>query len=111
MRDWQAYALGTFAVAAGQVLRLGQKIEAGKPVAWRDLFVLCSLLPAFGSIAGAAAVHYHWPTWSVLVAGISAGWLGFGAVRLMIAALPNLVPEWLAKVLRESLGRKSDPNT
>lgn len=64
--------------------RLGQKIEAGKPVTWRDLFVMCSLLPAFGSIAGAAAIHFSWPVWSVLVAGISAGWLGFATMRFVL---------------------------
>ena len=84
MNEWKAYLLAAFAVFAGQVLRVGQKIEAGKPVTWRDAFVMCSLLPAFGSIAGAAAVHYHWPVWSVLVAGISAGWLGFATMRFVL---------------------------
>jgi len=108
VRDWQAYALAVFAVLAGQALRVGQKIEAGKPVTWRDLIVMCSLLPAFGSIAGAAAVHFAWPTWSILVAGISAGWLGFAAMRLLIAMLPNLMPEWAAKLFRDAMGRKPD---
>ncbi len=84
MKDWQAYALAAFAVFAGQVLRVGQKIEAGKPISWRDLFVMASLLPAFGSMAGAAAVHFGWPTWSVLVVGTSAGWIGFGSMRFVL---------------------------
>ncbi|MEN2747080.1 hypothetical protein [Sphingomonas sp. T9W2] len=84
MNEWKAYLLAAFAVFAGQVLRVGQKIEAGKPVTWRDLFVMCSLLPAFGSIAGAAAIHFNWPVWSVLVAGISAGWLGFATMRFVL---------------------------
>ena len=84
MKDWQAYALAAFAVFAGQVLRVGQKIEAGKPISWRDLFVMASLLPAFGSMAGAAAVHFGWPTWSVLVVGTSAGWVGFGSMRVVL---------------------------
>ena len=84
MNEWKASLLAAFAGFAGQVLRVGQKIEAGKPVTWRDAFVMCSLLPAFGSIAGAAAIHYHWPVWSVLVAGISAGWMGFATMRFVL---------------------------
>lgn len=84
MKEWQAYALAAFAVGAGQVLRVGQKIEAGRPVTWRDLFVMCSLLPAFGSIVGAGATHFGWPAWSILVAGISAGWVGFGTMRFVL---------------------------
>lgn len=84
MREWQAYALALFAVFAGQILRVGQKIEAGKPISWRDIFVMASLMPAFGSMAGAAAVHFGWPAWSILVAGTSAGWVGFGTMRFVL---------------------------
>ncbi|MEH3046517.1 hypothetical protein [Sphingomonas adhaesiva] len=90
MRDWQAFALAAFAVFAGQILRMGQKIEAGKPVTWRDLFVMCSLLPAFGSIAGAAAIHYGWPVWSILVVGIAAGWMGFATMRFVLVLARNV---------------------
>jgi hypothetical protein len=91
MREWQAYALAAFAVAAGQVLRAGQKIEAGKPISWRDLFVTLSLLPAFGGLGGAMAVHFGWPTWSILVVGTSAGWLGFGAMRFVLMLGKSIV--------------------
>lgn len=91
MKDWQAYALAAFAVFAGQVLRVGQKIEAGKPISWRDLFVMASLLPAFGSMAGAAAVHFGWPTWSVLVVGTSAGWVGFGSMRFVLLIVKSII--------------------
>jgi hypothetical protein len=90
MRDWQTYALSAFAVAAGQVLRVGQKIEAGKAVTWRDLFVMFSLLPAFGSLGGAAAAHFGWPEWSTIVAGISAGWLGFGTMRFVLVIFKSI---------------------
>ena len=90
MKDWQAYALSAFAVFAGQILRVGQKIEAGKPVTWRDIFVMCSLLPAFGSMAGAATVHFGWPAWSTLVAGTSAGWVGFGTMRFILIIARNV---------------------
>lgn len=93
MRDWQVYLLSAFAVLAGQVLRIGQKIEAGRPVTWRDLFVMCSLLPAFGSMAGAAALHFHWPVWSVLVAGISAGWMGFATMRFVLVVARNVAAQ------------------
>ncbi|MHA0330273.1 hypothetical protein [Sphingomonas melonis] len=91
MKDWQAYALAAFAVFADQVLRVGQKIEAGKPITWRDLFVMISLLPAFGSIAGAIAVHFHMPAWSILVFGTSVGWIGFGSMRLVSMVFKNMV--------------------
>lgn len=91
MRDWQAYGLAVFAVAAGQVLKLGRKIEGGEPVGSRDLFVLCSMLPAFGSLIGAAGAHYGLPTWSILTLGTSAGWVGFGAMRVVLAAARSFV--------------------
>lgn len=90
MKDWQALALAAFAVFAGQILRMGQKIEAGKPVTWRDMFVMCSLLPAFGSITGAAAVHFGWPVWSILVVGIAAGWMGFATMRFLLVVARNI---------------------
>jgi len=90
MKEWQAYALAAFAVFAGQILRVGQKIEAGKPISWRDIFVMCSLMPAFGSMAGAAAVHFGWPAWSILVAGTSAGWVGFGTMRFVLVLAKSI---------------------
>jgi len=90
MKEWQAYALAAFAVFAGQILRVGQKIEAGKPISWRDIFVMCSLMPAFGSMAGAAAVHFGWPAWSILVAGTSAGWVGFGTMRFILVLAKSI---------------------
>lgn len=97
MSEWKVYLLAAFAVFAGQVLRVGQKIEAGKPVTWRDLFVMCSLLPAFGSMAGAAAIHFNWPAWSVLVAGISAGWLGFATMRFVLVLARQVAAQVTAK--------------
>lgn len=79
------YALAVFAVASGQVLKLGRKIEGGEPVGSRDLFVLCSMLPAFGSLVGAAGAHYGLPTWGILTLGTSAGWVGFGTMRVVLA--------------------------
>ncbi len=85
MRGWQAYALAAFGVAAGQALRVGRKIERGEPVGWRDLWVMMSLLPAFGAMIGAAAEHYGSPTWLILATGVSAGWIGIGAMRFVLA--------------------------
>lgn len=96
MRDWQALALAAFAVFAGQILRMGQKIEAGKPVTWRDMFVMCSLLPAFGSITGAAATHFGWPIWSTLVVGIAAGWMGFATMRFVIVLARNIAGQMIS---------------
>ncbi|KQN93843.1 hypothetical protein ASE95_02755 [Sphingomonas sp. Leaf231] len=105
MRDWQAYALAAFAVAAGQVLKIGRKIEAGKPVTWRDIAVLCTLLPAFGALGGAAALHFQWPAWTILLAGICAGWTGIGTIRVILRMLPTLLPAPLARLL----GGTSEP--
>lgn len=109
MKDWQAYALAAFAVAAGQVLKIGRKIEAGKVVTWRDIAVLCTMLPAFGAVGGAMAIHFHGPVWSILLAGTCAGWTGIGTIRFLIKILPTLLPESLAKPLREFLSEKEQP--
>lgn len=99
MKDWQFYVLSAFAVAAGQGLRIGQKIEAGKPVTWRDIAVLATLLPAFGALGGAMASHFAQPVWMVLFAGICAGWMGIGAIKLMLKVLPLLMPAPIARLL------------
>ncbi len=52
--------------------------------------MVCSRLPAFGSMAGAATVHFGWPVWSTLVAGISAGWIGFGTMRFILIIARNV---------------------
>lgn len=109
MKDWQFYALAAFAVAAGQVLKIGRKIEAGKVVTWRDIAVLCTMLPAFGAIGGAMAIHFHGPVWSVLLAGTCAGWTGIGTIRVAIKVLQWVLPEPIAKILRDFLGDKEQP--
>ncbi len=91
VKDWQHYLIGAFAVAAGQWLRIGQKIEAKQPVTWRDIAVLVSLLPAFGALGGAAAQHFHWPLWAYLAVTISSGWLGFGAMKFVLGAARTIV--------------------
>lgn len=109
MKDWQFYALAAFAVAAGQVLKIGRKIEAGKVVSWRDIAVLCTMLPAFGAIGGALAIHFHGPVWSVLLAGTCAGWTGIGTIKLAVKVLPFVLPEPIAKLLRDMLADKGQP--
>ena len=90
MRDWQAYILAAFAVVAGQALKIGRKIERGEQVGTRDVFVMFSMLPAFGSMIGAAAAHYGAPTWIILLTGVSAGWVGFGAMKVVFLILRNV---------------------
>lgn len=85
IRGWQIYALAAFGVIAGQALRVGRKIESGQAVGWRDLAVMISLLPAFGAMIGAAAEHYGSPTWLILATGVSAGWIGVGSMRFVLA--------------------------
>ncbi|MGO1303955.1 MAG: hypothetical protein ACTMKV_04135 [Sphingomonas parapaucimobilis] len=110
MKDWQIYALAVFSIAAGQVLKIGRKIEAGKAVTWRDIAVLCTMLPAFGAIGGAMAVHFHGPVWSVLLAGTCAGWTGIGTIRFAIKVLQWALPAPLAKMLSDFLSDKGQPD-
>jgi hypothetical protein len=87
IRDsWPAFALMVFAVASGQIGRLGQKYERGIEIGRKQVIVELTMLPAFGSLGGAAAVEGHWPWWAVIAAGICAGWGGFGTFRLLAAA-------------------------
>lgn len=103
MKEWQPYALAVFAVASGQVLKIGRKIEAGKPVTWRDIAVLCTMLPAFGAIGGAAASHFALPVWAILLIGSLAGWIGIGAIRLSLALLPYILPAPLVRAITKAL--------
>lgn len=84
-----------FAVAAGQVGRLGQKLEKGGAIGWRQVIVELSMLPAFASLGGAYAAEAAWPVWAVLGSGITAGWLGFGSFKLLTAATRTLATQWL----------------
>lgn len=92
---WQIVALMLFAVAAGQVGRLGQALERGEMIGRRKILVELSMLPAFGSIGGALAVEFGWPTWAILVAGVSAGWTGFGTYRLIVGLGRSLAGKYL----------------
>jgi hypothetical protein len=71
VKDWYAYAQFAFPLS-GQMLCIGKKIDTGKPVPQHDIFVVCLFLPAFGSMAGVAALHFGWPTCSILVTVTSA---------------------------------------
>jgi hypothetical protein len=48
------------------------------------------VLTAFGSVAGAATVHFGWPAWSTLVAGTSVGWIEFGTMRFILILARNV---------------------
>jgi hypothetical protein len=80
---WPEVSLALFAVMAGQIGRLGQKLERGEKIGWRQVFIELSMFPAFGSLAGALGVELGWPIWMILAAGITAGWLGFFTFRLI----------------------------
>ncbi len=94
--SWHIFALMTFAVMAGQIGRLGQKLEKGGVIGLRQVFIELSMLPAFASLGGAYAVEMGWPAWAVLASGISAGWLGFGSFKLLIGGVRTLAEKWLA---------------
>ena len=79
---WQYYALMVFAIVAGQIARLGYKVERGGTVSWGQTIIEASMLPAFGALGGALAQKHDMPVWMVLGAGIMAGWLGFGLFKL-----------------------------
>jgi hypothetical protein len=84
-----------FAVAAGQVGRLGQKLEKGGSIGWKQVIIELSMLPAFGSLGGAFAIDQGWPVWAQLGCGITAGWLGFGSFKMLTAAMRTLATQWL----------------
>jgi hypothetical protein len=92
---WHIYALVVFGVAAGQIGRLGQKLEGGGVIGWRQVLVELSMLPAFGSIGGALAVEQGWPIWAQLGAGITAGWAGFGTFRLISGGMRQLATQFV----------------
>ena len=89
--QWPVIALALFAVAAGQIGRLGQKLERGERIGWRHVAIELSMFPAFGSLAGALGVEMGWPIWLVLAAGITAGWLGFFTFRLIVSITTGLL--------------------
>lgn len=82
--SWPAFALMVFAVASGQIGRLGQKYERGLTIGRKQIVVEMTMLPAFGALGGAIAAEYAWPIWMILGAGISAGWTGFATFRLIV---------------------------
>lgn len=84
---WHFYALVFFAIAAGQVARLGQKLERGGTIGRRQLISEVSMLPALGAFGGALAAQQGWPIWMSLGVGITAGWLGFGMFKLIVAGM------------------------
>lgn len=88
---WPEIMLALFAVAAGQIGRLGQKLERGETVGWRHVIVELSMFPAFGAMAGALGVEMGWPIWIILGAGITAGWLGFFTFRLITKLMLGLL--------------------
>jgi hypothetical protein len=83
-QGWVLFALMVFAVASGQVGRLGQAYERGKTVGGKQLLVELTMLPAFGALGGALATEYRWPIWMTLAVGIAAGWTGFATFRLIV---------------------------
>lgn len=84
-----------FAVGAGQVGRLGQKLEKGGTIGWRQVLVELSMLPAFASLGGAYAAEQDLPRWAILAIGITSGWLGFGSFKLLTGAVRTLATQWL----------------
>jgi hypothetical protein len=84
--SWWAFALMVFAVASGQIGRLGRRYEQDLPVGRKQILVELTMLPAFGAL-GAVAAEYDWPVYFILGAGIAAGWTGFGTFRLIVGVV------------------------
>lgn len=89
--EWPFFLLALFAVAAGQIGRLGQKLERGDAVGFRQIIIELSMFPAFGSLTGALGVELDWPIWLILGAGITAGWLGFFTFRIIVGITMQLL--------------------
>ncbi|GGE75222.1 hypothetical protein [Sphingomonas prati] len=85
--SWWVFALMVFAVASGQIGRLGRRMEQDLPVGRKQIMVELTMLPAFGALGGALAAEYDWPVYFILGAGIAAGWTGFGTFRLLVGAV------------------------
>lgn len=98
---WPEILLALFAVSAGQIGRLGQKLERGDRIGMRHVIIELSMFPAFGSLVGAFGVEMGWPIWLILAAGIAAGWLGFFTFRL----IANLVLGLARHVINAASGR------
>ena len=101
--SWPAFALMVFAVASGQIGRLGQKYERGFDIGRKQVLVEMTMLPAFGALGGSVAAEYAWPIWMILAAGISAGWTGFATFRLIVTVVKT--------VGQQMSGVKADPPT
>ena len=87
---WPAFALALFGVAAGQIARIGQRLERGERLRPRHVIAELSMLPAFASFGGALAAAQDWPIWAQLGFGISAGWSGFGMFRTIVGGLRQI---------------------
>jgi hypothetical protein len=99
--SWPVFLLMVFAVASGQIGRLGQNYERGKEIGRKQIIVELTMLPAFGALGGAIAAEYGWPIWLTLAAGISAGWTGFATFRLIVT---------IARTVGQQMsGIKTDP--
>jgi hypothetical protein len=92
---WPVYALIVFGVAAGQIARIGQRLDRGEILRLRNLLAELTMLPALGSLGGALASAQGWPVWAQLGFGIAAGWLGFGMFRLIAAGLRQAAARFL----------------
>jgi hypothetical protein len=93
--SWPVYALILFGVAAGQLARLGQRLDRGEMLRIRHLIVEATMLPALGSLGGVLATAQGWPVWAQLGFGISAGWLGFGMFRLIVGGFRQAAAKFL----------------
>jgi hypothetical protein len=57
-----AFALMVFAVASGQIGRLGQEYERGETIDRKQLVVEMTMLPAVGALGRSPAAEYAGPS-------------------------------------------------
>lgn len=92
---WPVYALILFGIAAGQLARIGQRLDRGEILRLRHLVVELTMLPAFSSLGGVLATAQGWPVWAQLGFGIAAGWMGFGMFGLIVGGLRQAAARFL----------------
>ena len=93
--SWPIYALILFGVAAGQLARLGQRLEQDETLRLRHVLVEVTMLPALASLGGVLATGQGWPVWAQLGYGIAAGWMGFGMFRLIVGSVRRAATRFL----------------
>lgn len=84
---WPYILLCSFAIASGQIARMGHRAEKGLTITRRHGYIELTMLPAFGSVGGSIAAEYSAPLYVCLACGVAAGWTGFSVFRILTSVI------------------------